>query len=247
MGKKRIFSLLIFLSLLIPIVGWTQDNDTLTVNPGSVQMDGSFVEPYTNKWQVSLIDSTGTKSVIRIWTDYLQILKLGDKEYIHRVQDLYSADREWQQTWINVVEAATLIPLRFTIHDAKGNQTVMQFDEKKLMFKNRNEEGISDTTGNLGQLVYDWNLYGMLLVSLPLEIGTTYKLPFWSQRTDQIDHIIATVNERLSVKTLSGKSFSTHKISTNKRLTFWLTKDKPYVIKLQLDMPNGSTMIWEMI
>jgi len=242
---SKIYHLILLLTLLVSVEGWAQDR--IAVNPGSDQMDASFIEPYTNKWQVSVIDTAGTRNVVRFWTDYLQILKLNGKKYLHRVQDLYSADYDWQQSWINIVEASTLIPLRYTLQGATGQQTVMQFMDGQLLYKSQKREALTDTTINLERQVYDWNLYGMLLVALPFEIGTTYSLPYWSEQTHQIDYVTATIEETVTLQSLSGRSYETYKIRTNERLTFWLTKTKPYVIKLQLDMPSGSTMIWEMM
>jgi len=87
--------------------------DTLYVNPKSNLIDGSFIQPYTNKWQVSVVDENGNKSTVRIWTDYAQILEIESEDYLHRVQDLYSPNMELQETWINVVVKENLLPRRF--------------------------------------------------------------------------------------------------------------------------------------
>ena len=63
--------------------------DTLLVLPSNNIIDGTIIKPYTNKWKVTLIKPNGEKVPNKIWTDYGQIIDLGDKKYFHRVQNLY--------------------------------------------------------------------------------------------------------------------------------------------------------------
>ena len=57
--------------------------------------------------------------------------------------------------------------------------------------------------------------------------------------------LTATPVKKEHIQTLSGDEYFTQKITTDQGLTFWLIKEKPYVIQLELALPNGSTMLWE--
>jgi hypothetical protein len=222
--------------------------DTTFVESVDEIIKGDFIEPYTNKWQVSLIDTSGTKTTVRFWTDYTQILELNGVDYLHRVQDLYGSDNELQETWINIVEHKSLVPLRFTSQNASGGMMNLDFSPEEIIVKsNADDQVYAPQRFEISQQLYDWNLYGMLLVGLPFKEGEIYKIPFWSQAVSSVDYVTTEAEGKEMIKTLTGASISTQKNTTDKGLTFWLTKEKPYVIQLELQLPTGATMLWEMM
>jgi hypothetical protein len=96
------------------------------------------------------------------------------------------------------------------------------------------------------EIVFDWNLYGMLLVALPFEVGKTYELQVWLPNVNEVGTVLSKIEAEETIITLSNKKFDTFRISTDKGLTFWLTKKAPYVIQLQLNQPNGARRMWYM-
>jgi len=234
---------------LISLIGINLNaQDTVHVQLDTQIIKGDFIEPYTNKWQVSVIDSLGNKEIVRIWTDYAQILEIEGEEYLHRVQDLYSPLYELEQTWVNIVKHKNLLPKRFTLQNASGGLQNIDFSMNDIVIKSNIEgQEYSPEKIEISQPLYDWNLYGMLLVGLPFEEGQIFSIPFWSQPEKSADYLVAEINGKVTVKTLKGEEILTHKVTTNKGLTFWLTKEKPYVIQLELQLPTGSTMLWEMM
>jgi hypothetical protein len=221
--------------------------DTVWVQPDSALLEGSFIQPYTNQWKVSVIDSSGNKQHMRYWTDYAQILELDGVSYLHRVQDLYSPEYGLQQTWINTVQHADLTPLRYSLESTNGNLLHLNFDGNKVTQRAFVEGEFKSEEFETEHHLYDWNLYGILLIGLPFQKNISYKIPYWSQQTKTEEILTATLEGQERVQTLSGNNHLTQKITTDKGLTFWLTKQKPYVIQLTLALPNGSTMIWEMM
>jgi len=140
------------------------------------------------------------------------------------------------------------LPRRFTSQNALGGLLNINFDLDKVVIQsNANQQSYEPKIVNLPEVVYDWNLYGMLLIGLPFEEGEIYRIPYWSQSLESVDYVTATIYGREIIKTLSGKSISTRKVNTNKGLTFWLTKEKPYVIQLELQKPDDSVLLWEML
>ena len=242
---KGFFGCFLFMSVTSAVL---IAQDTVYVQPGNGVIQGAFLEPYTNKWQVSVVDTAGNKSTVRIWTDYMHILELENENYMHRIQDLYSPGLQLQETWTNIVRVKDLIPRRFTSQNASGGLLNLQFEPDKIVIKS-NAEGREYTPEavEISESLYDWNLYGMLLVGLPFEDGQIFSIPFWSQATQSVDYVTAEIKEKEKISTLSGENIETQKITTDKGLTFWLSKEKPYVIQLTLQLPEGSTMIWEMM
>lgn len=238
--------LLFIISALFPITSYSQK--VISVKPGSALMDGSFIEAYTNKWKVVVENADGSSQDALIWTDYAQLMNIDGKKYLHRVQDLYSPSYNLVDSWINMVEHKTLKPWQFQAVNPAGSVSFLEFLEKSIVSnsnRNQNSDMKMDTV-DISNSLFDWNLYGMLLVGLPFEIGSTYELSVWLPGANQEGTVKATMEEKETITTLSHKTFDTYKISTDKGLTFWLTKKAPYVIQLQLDQPNGARRMWYM-
>lgn len=242
---KRTIWLCIATFLSITVFG---QKDTLVISYGDERLNGKFLTNYTNKWKVTFVNADGSTIPNRIWTDYGNIIELDNKSYLHRVQDLYDPQMNLQDTWINMVEQKTLAPQIFTSISPNGTHRHYKFNGNNISgkVKQPNEEAIAtDTTFNQG--VYDWNLYGMLLVGLPLAEGLIARIPIYSAQTNGLDWLTANVVGREDAQLDNSKSISTWKVITDKSLTFWLTKSAPYVIKLELQLPNDTKLIWEMI
>ncbi len=223
--------------------------DTLKVAPGGATIDGSFIEPYTNKWEVYVQTPDGQENHIRYWTDYVHIIEQDGTPLMHRVQDIYGADRSLQSTWINVVDHQTLVPKKFNVHSLAGVLVFTDFyDDHIITSSNQNEGGeFKADTLQSNQPYFDWNLYGMLLIGLPFEEGTTYELPYWSTQNNTPTSVFASIGQEEETETMSGKKIMTHPVSTSDGFTFFLSKKAPYVIKLVWDLPNGNKMIWRKI
>ena len=239
--KFRIPMALLF--ILMTLQGFAQKNESL--QPGSSKVDGSFIEAYSNKWKVSILDSLGNKKFVRIWTDRLDLFHLNEGVYLYRTQNLYDSEKKWQESWFNIVEAENLKPVLFTQLKADGSQHFIKFSSDELIIKNNDSQESEIIT--LDKPVFDWNLYGILLVGLPFKENFSFRLPFWSQQTKTAETLTATPAGQEEIETLSGNKYNTQKITTDRGLTFWLVKEKPYVIQLTLALENGSTMIWEMV
>lgn len=219
---------------------------TLLSLVGFSQIDGSFYENYTHKWEVYLEDSNGNKSLSRVWTDYGETMEISGKKYLHHVQDLYNPDGSLYATWINMVEHKSLKPWYFQSVTPTGIFTFTKFLENKAVTISSNpieKEYKRDTMVYTGRL-YDWNLYGILLCGLPMEPGIKYSLPIFNPNTLSIDQIDVNITQKEKIKTKTGKSIETWKVETDKNLTFWLSKIPPYVVQLKLDLQNGNKLWW---
>ncbi len=240
---------LILIYLVIGVGAPVFAQDTVKVAPGGAIIDGSFIEPYTNKWEVYVQTPDDQENHIRYWTDYVHIIDQDGTPLMHRVQDIYGADRSLQSTWVNVVEHESLIPKRFTVQGPTGAIVFIDFDKERVISgSNQNEAGtFSSDTLATDQFYYDWNLYGMLLVGLPFNEGTTYELPYWNTQNNVPTSVFASIGEEEETETMSGKKIMTNPVSTSDGFTFSLSKKAPYVIKLVWDLPNGNKMIWRKI
>lgn len=227
--------------------GMAQQKEPLEVKPGSNLIDGSFIKDYTNKWEVYFVDAQGNEVLNRVWTDYGQIMELDGVAYLHRVQDLYAPNMNLADTWINMVEHISLKPQKFYSIQPTGIMSYFSFYDDSVTYRtNATSQDLSFSAGTheLSEPVFDWNLYGFLLVGLPFDDGAVYSMPFYNNQTGQINKLIATIAEQETIITLSGKKVQTTKVNTNQNLVFWLSKEAPYVLTLELTLPNGK-LVWK--
>lgn len=245
---KRIFTItLIVVCNLISTINLAQSSDTLLIEPGSEYLKSVTYVPYSNKWKVSFQNLEGKKSPNRIWTDYTQIIDLEEKTILVRIQDLYSPSMKLQNTWINRVEIPSLKPIQFSTGTPEGGFSFYQFDADKVnSITNSNNENIvkSDTT-YVDRILFDWNLYGILLVALPFEVNAYYKLPYFDTNTLTSKYLSVHIIGKETITNLSSEKIETWKVKTSDNLEFWLIKEAPYVIKLELSIPDRGKLIWD--
>ncbi|MEP5611418.1 MAG: hypothetical protein ABJP45_04180 [Cyclobacteriaceae bacterium] len=243
---RKLFISAVLSALTIQIYA---QQDTLVITHQNNVLDGERITDYTNKWKVTFVDSEGKETPNKIWTDYGQIISLDGKKYFHRVQDLYDPQMNLQDTWINMVEHKTLVPVSFSTLNPKGGFAHYQFDGAKIT-GNTNQATAGELTEidlSFDEAVFDWNLYGMLLVGLPFKTGLIAKLPFYAPQQGGLGWIAASVVGKESMKMPDGKSIQTWKVQTNQRLTFWVSEQAPYVIRLELELQNNARLVWETI
>ena len=242
---KKTF-LVIFLLIQFSIFASAQQ-DTIVILPGSKLVNGSIIKPYTNKWKLQISTPEGKVIPRGVWTDYGQIIELENKKYFHRIQDLYGPDMNLNDTWTNMVELETLIPVRFSTINPTGGFSYYIFEGNKITGTtnlNVKEKDITIDSIDLDENVFDWNLYGMLLVGLPLKNNFIAKLPFYDSATKSLQWLAVHVKEQEQI-VCNNHEFTTWKIDTNKKLTFWISETAPYVIKLELELKDKAKLVWE--
>lgn len=225
--------------------GWSQT--TLSSNS---PVNGSFIRSYTNQWKTTSLGKNGQKKIIyKRWTDYVQIIEIDGTKYLHRVQDLYNAQGQLTDTWTNMVYHQTLLPQLSKRSNPNGGFFHYEFTPKAIEGKkSKTPQGGEVITVNipLQKPVYDWTLYGILLVGLPLKAQATYTLPIINFQTGKETPLQVQVKSQERVSAGKGKTRKAWRVETDKGLTFWLTKKVPYVIRLELKNKD-ATLVWEML
>ena len=211
-------------------------------------LDGSHLKPYSNKWKMYAVDKDGNETLVRIWTDFVQNIKLDGKAYISRVQELYDTEMHLQDLWTNLFERESMRPYRASQFRTSGDFQYLEFLGMQVETKVQSGDSApKDQEFKFDKLVHDWTLYGILLSAIEFKKGASTTLPvFMPQAPNQAGQLVATVEGKESVTDENGKVHNTWKVSTNFGLTFWLSKKAPYVIQLVLPGQNGSHNIWRM-
>jgi len=214
------------------------------------KVNGSFIRPYTNQWKTTRVDSNGNKTLVyKLWTDYGQVIEIDGVKYFHRVQDLYNASGQIVDSWTNLVVHRTLLPKMTQRLSPTGKFMHVVFNPGKIQGrKPKASQGIESTPINidLQQPLYDWTLYGMLLVGLPLEPNTHHTLPCINLFTGKEIQLKTTIKTKETVTGAKGKKLKAWRVETNQNMVFWLTKKAPYVIRLEYKVGN-AVLVWEML
>lgn len=214
----------------------------------SQTISGQHLKPYSNKWKMYSVDGQGKETLVTIWTDYAQLIELDGKTYISRTQELYNPDMSLRELWTNLFEHETLLPYRASQFKTTGDYAYTEFGADKVVHstKTATKEVLkSDFPGD--GATYDWTMYGVLLSGLSFKKGEAYSIPVFSQQAETgKGTIVATIAAQETVIDDNKKQHSTWKVDTNAGLTFWLTKEAPYVIQLSYPTQNGGKMIWRM-
>lgn len=237
------------LILLALLITGHQSIHGQTVNTDMSQtISGKHLKPYANKWKMYSVDAQGKETLVTIWTDYAQLIELEGKTYISRIQELYNPAMMLQELWTNLFEHETMLPYRASQFKTTGDYSYTAFGMDKVVHstKTATKEAVKvDYRGD--GMTYDWTMYGVLLSGLPFKKGEAYSIPVFSQQNDTGKAtVIATIAGKETVTDDNKKEHTTWRVDTNAGLTFWLTKEEPYVIQLSYPTQNGGKMIWRM-
>ncbi len=245
MSLKTIFGVVLLFQISFYAAA---QQDTIVLRPGNKLVNGTVIKTYTNKWKVTLFNTKNETTPNGIWTDYGQLITLEGKTYFHRVQDLYDPNMNLKDTWINMVEHKTLIPVSFSRINPKGGFSYYQFEGNIIKGStnlNTKEGKIKEINENVKEKVFDWNLYGILLAGLPLKKGFIAKLPFYNAQANALQWLVIHVKAPEVMALPGNKKIKAWKIETNQNLIFWISNKAPYVIKLELDLKNNGKLVWE--
>lgn len=214
------------------------------------QVDGSFIKACTNQWKVTSTNAKGKQQLVyKRWTDYIQLINIDGVRHIHRVQDLYNAQGKLTDTWTNMVNHQTLLPKLSMRNNPQGGFFHYEFTQNSIIgrkSKTPKGGGVVPVKIALQKPLYDWTLYGILLVGLPLEANTSHTLSIINFQSGKPDQLKVQIKTKEKVPAGKGKTIKAWRVETNKNLVFWLSKKVPYVIRLELKNKD-ATLLWEML
>jgi len=226
-----------------------------TVHVGDGTIDGSFLQPYNNAWIYTVTLPNGEKSPQGIWSDHVQWTTVGGKQVLMRVQGTTFVNGA-SNSIRNVFDPKTLAPISSETHGIDGSIFRRTFNGAHVVSETL--AGAKDpsrkTEADLAMPVYDFNggLYGLLLAALPLKAGLTGSLPAVADREDVLTAEPFHVLREEYVSAGSRGKVKAWVVETERpgdyRMTFWLSKKPPYIIKL-VDVleSTGRVLTWEML
>lgn len=228
-----------------------------TVKVGDPAVDGSFIKPFKNAWNVVRFKPDGTPVVVGSWTDDVQVGEEKGRPVLKRVQHEKLPRGNFVMT--NVVDRKTLAPILSDISNDKGYHMRLEFVDPTHV-KTEHVGGPGAKPGEplkkedleISMPVYDFlgGMYGMLLVGFPLHEGYAAKFPIFLDEGNKIDWLTFHVGAKESVAAGPGKKVDAYRVTTEQggfKMIFHLTKEPPHVIRLEETGPTGVRTVFEMM
>jgi hypothetical protein len=224
-------------------------SDRLSVGDASVS--GAHLKPYKNLWTFSQQKPGGSPAAAGTWSDSLEPTTFEGRPALKRTQ-VVKYLKGIQITFANVFDPKTMEPFTadYTRSD-NGDVRHIDFHRETVTFRETTSKDArtEEKTAKLDCPVYDFydGMYGVLISALPLKEGYESEIPAFDAGTMAVDWVPVRVVGRETVEAGPGKAAATWVVETTPKLygkmTWWVTRDAPYVIKAALEVlknENGS-------
>lgn len=249
------YSALLLAAATTPVIQESRP-DALRVQVGDGTVDGSFITAYKNKWRMNSFSPDGKQSLVGTWTDKMELIKEDGKSRLKRTQTVYSPTGEEQRVMTDVLDHASLAPVRTKQRFGASTIMAVDFDGRHITGSFKQGESDPATFDVETEVVgYNWGIYGTLLVGFPLDYGYRASFPALMLGSGGpaagpvLNWLELEVAGRESVAAGAMGEVETWMVDVTQdpvTFRFWLSKQAPYIIKLRMTQPNGSGMIWTM-
>jgi hypothetical protein len=219
--------------------------------PGDTRVDGSIIHAATNAWKMTGLTPGGRHDDGGVWKDTIEIVEKSGRPVIRRTQ--IDAGPEGNTTFITETDQQKLTPIRAEVTTAAGMHRVLSFDPDHVHSvvavegKPTRESDIA-----IAQRVFDFNggMFGLLIVGFPLQKDFSASFPVFDPRKG-LAWAKYTVIDRERVPAGKGRFIDAWVVEVQdpvrlSRMIFSLTKEPPYVIRLQ-EIGEGKFWIFDMI
>ena len=220
-----------------------------SVEVGDAKLTGSQLKPYTNLWILTQQKPGGQSEQTGTWSDSLETTNYEGRPAMKRTQIAKYEKKGIQLTFVSVFDPTTMAPFSFDYtRSDNGNIRHVEFRGKNVIYRHVDSTGLKpeEATVKLDRQVFDFygGMYGMLVSMLPLAEGYTAKIPAFDTNKMAIDWVPVRVTGRETVDAGRGKKAEAWIVETPTklygRMTWWVTKEPPYVIKAQLEVLDSE-------
>jgi hypothetical protein len=150
-------------------------------------------------------------------------------------------------TFVSVFDPKTMKPFSFDYSRSdNGNVRHVEFGTDTVIYRHTDSTGAKpeEASVKLDRKVFDFygGMYGLLISTLPLAEGYEVEIPTFDTSKMAIDWVSVRVKGRETVPAGAGKTAETWVVETSTklygRMTWWVTKGAPYVIKSVIEVPK---------
>lgn len=229
--------------------------DSVILRLGDPRVDGSFLQPYRNAWRFTY-RKPGAKAIdMGLWTDDLRESRVAGRPVLVRTQEAIYNKRGIRTKTVNVFDPRTLAPVSMDWDLDSGNFNHREFAGARVRFRRlKTPPGgvLEQGQATLDTAPFDFlgGMYGLVVVGLPLRAGLTARIPAIDERDEVLCWIDLIVKGQDRVDAGQGKAVHAWLVDARTPdgdMTFWLTKDSPYVIKLVFNASDGGVWTYTMV
>lgn len=216
---------------------------------GDANVTGAHLKPFTNLWKMTQQKPDGPAGTVGTWSDALETVTFQGRPAMKRTQIAKYDKKNIELCFVSVFDPKTMEPFSFDYSRSdNGNVRHVEFQHAIVTYRHIDSTGSKpeEATAKLGQPVFDFygGMYGLLISSLPLKDGYAAEIPTFDTTTMAIDWVSVRVKRRDTVEAGAGKKAETWMVETPTRrygrMTWWVTKEPPYVIKAKLEVPENE-------
>lgn len=232
---------------------YAQTVEPVKVKVGDPIVSGAAIKPYKNLWQLTYSKPGREPIDAATWSDEVEAINVGGRALLKRTQVAKYSRRDITITTVNVFDPRTLAPISRDFKQSDGTYAHLDFGEHTIKSQRMAVPGGEVTQGQvtLDTPVFDFfgGMYGLLVAAFPLKEGFAATLPSLDESKDDIRWATFKVVRKEMVEAGAGKQVEAWVVETDDHgpMTFWLTKDAPYIIKLVYVAPGGVTATYTMI
>ncbi|NKB90491.1 MAG: hypothetical protein GKS06_19970 [Acidobacteria bacterium] len=237
--------------------GAAQSTSVRSLVPGDDSISGSHIKPYENEWEMVQRGTDGEERVIGRWTDRVEIEEVLGREVLRREQVSYGPSDVENNRQVHVLWRDTLAPVRSHL---QAGPMVKHVDFGAAvgahLVRGPDLPALSAEAQPLH--VFDFEAAGLLLVGMRPQAGEqlqfrSYELapagvgPDAGLMIVAVD-VVAQAHDWSSVAAGNLGALRALRVNVQqgqRAMTFWLAEAEPYVIKLEVATPSGTT-IWRM-
>jgi hypothetical protein len=219
------------------------------VEVGDVGITGSHLRPYTNLWKFTQQKPGGIAEEAGTWSDSLESTVYNGQPAMKRTQIANYNKKGIKLTFVSVFDPKTMKPFSFDYSRSdNGNVRHVEFGSQTVIYRHTDSTGAKpeEARVKLDRNVFDFygGMYGILISTLPLADGYAAEIPTLDTNKMAIDWVPVRVKGRETVPAGAEKKTETWVVETPTklygRMTWWVTKEPPYVIKAVLEVPKSE-------
>jgi len=213
--------------------------------PGDARVDGSFIRSASNAWKMTGMSPGGRQTDGGIWKDRIEVLERDGRAIVRRTQ--VDSGPDGTTTFITETDRQSLTPIRAEVTTPSGLHRVLTFERDHVHVALTTPAKSEETDIPIAQPVFDFNggLFGLLVDGFPLKEGFSATFPIFDPRSGVAWARYTVVGRE---RVASGKRRKTDVWTVEvqdpvrvTRMLFSLTKEPPYVIRLQ---EIGEGVVW---
>jgi len=234
------------ISAMLLLAATARGNEAPRIAVGDPAVTGGGLRAYTNAWKFTQQKPGGPAVEAGLWSDALETTTYEGRPAMKRIQSVQYAKKDIRIRIVDVFDPATMEPYTFDYsRSSDGNERHVEFRHGRVTYRHteNRESKPEEAAVTLDRPVFNfYGLYGVLVSTLPLREGYSAEIPALDTDRMAIDWVPVRVVGRETIAAGPGRTADTWVVETTPKLygkmTWWVTKSAPYVIKAVLEIPK---------